>query len=781
MLDGVRVLTLALMLLAAGKGRPAQECSPGRHQFLQSPYRSVHFDSLRLQQLAIQDLIYLLRCQPNVLRYQLTNVNYTCFFLRFYQEKACLTQCQFLCHHLENNPIVAAQWTLLHCIHLLIIWKLDVTSEYINSETPVRGINKHTSPEKNNLDFFPQEKKHVNRTNLDLNLQKHPGNEKQDASKTLDKGRHTQDQGNHSQETRTVLRMSTRSFSPCGPHHLATPNTAHQHYECTVLPFLGVIEMCFKDVLLKDDLSWAEAGVALLENECEKRILEEGKYNREEYSKSIKDIFLSLKFPNLCSGHGQCMEWGCACSPGFSSYDYSDSHNKVPEIIELENAGLCNIQKYNCMMVRVFGQGFKESPSIKCEVTKLKRSAVFFFKAFVTVLVRLNINLQQLSTEHSLIDASSIHSSATMKKFLDTIDISHFSLKSVTTRMNHSKKAISHQISDFEHVDHTPSTNLSLEELEVPTNNRSSLSINLNSSHGEPFVGIHVEKTGSVLPQTYVNVNLVTLVLTAKPLYVILIAETMENVLSLTFVNAPQDMVELPVMKFVTGTVKMKANALHQMFASASLAGMDPPVAQLCVTRFASMVVPVISQTLASVQMDSLVHSVRMLSVTLPVRMVGHCMRNNVSVIPYALMEDSAWDQVFALVFLAGQGNSATHLSAFRNVKMVQAAVKSVFMEADAYSPTYVLAALDILESNQIILIPINVASETASGTILRKEEQKMKLAEFCLQMVLDPQFPGNTQEVQNDHLENGLQSHESYHKIKTNCSEFSSEAKLDR
>lgn len=48
------------------------------------------------------------------------------------------------------------------------------------------------------------------------------------------------------------------------------------------------------------------------------------------------------------------------------------SKDKVPEIIELENAGLCNIQKYNCMMVRVFGQGFKESPSIKCEVTKLK-------------------------------------------------------------------------------------------------------------------------------------------------------------------------------------------------------------------------------------------------------------------------------------------------------------------------------------------------------------------------------------------------------------------------
>lgn len=28
-----------------------------------------------------------------------------------------------------------------------------------------------------------------------------------------------------------------------------------------------------------------------------------------------------------------------------------------------------------------------------------------------------------------------------------------------------------------------------------------------------------------------------------------------------------------------------------------------------------------------------------------------------------------------------------------------------------------------------------------------------MKLAEFCLQMVLDPQFPDNTPEIENDHF----------------------------
>lgn len=73
----------------------------------------------------------------------------------------------------------------------------------------------------------------------------------------------------------------------------------------------------------------------------------------------------------------------------------------------------------------------------------------------------------------------------------------------------------------------------------------------------------------------------------------------------------------------VTGIVKMEANVLHQIFVSASLAGMDPPVVQLYAILFASTVVPVISQTRAFVLVDSLEHSARMLSVTLPVKMVA--------------------------------------------------------------------------------------------------------------------------------------------------------------
>ncbi|KAF6302206.1 von Willebrand factor D and EGF domains [Rhinolophus ferrumequinum] len=331
-------------------------------------------------------------------------------------------------YHLDDvSPpdIVSGCKDLRHVHFSSLIPELDVTSEYINSETLVRGRNKHTSREGNNLNFFPQEHKHVNLTKLDLSLQKYPENEKQDAPKTLDNGTHTQDQVSHSQETgwHRQNRWKRQNFyeflplfafqslsqsdldeftyffpedhtedvhpefvpmwpTPSGLTEYSTlalcqQTLANSSIGRHCLAFLGkrldsIIDMCVKDVLLKDDLTWAEAGVALLENECERRILEEGKYNTEEYSKSIEDILLVLKCPNLCSSNGQCTQWGCMCAPGFSSYDCSDSQNKTPEITDLENAGFCNVRKNNCMMVRVFGQGFKESPSFKCEVTKLQ-------------------------------------------------------------------------------------------------------------------------------------------------------------------------------------------------------------------------------------------------------------------------------------------------------------------------------------------------------------------------------------------------------------------------
>ena len=285
-------------------------------------------------------------------------------------------------HHLvvaSQSDIGSECRDFTHVKFSSLIPELDVTSKYINSEAIVQGI-KHTSREETNWSFS-QENKHENLTKLDVNLQLYPENEKQNATKASGNGTHTRDPASHSQETgqhqqnrwkrhnlyeflpllafQSLSQRGLEEFTYFFPEDLTedvqqefvptwpTPSGLTEYSTLALcqqtlansslgrhcLTFLGkrldsVIEMCVKDVLLKDDLSWAEAGVALLENECERRILEEGRYNTEEYARSIEDILLVLKCPSLCSGNGQCMQWGCLCSPGFSSYDCSGAHSK---------------------------------------------------------------------------------------------------------------------------------------------------------------------------------------------------------------------------------------------------------------------------------------------------------------------------------------------------------------------------------------------------------------------------------------------------------------------
>lgn len=78
------------------------------------------------------------------------------------------------------------------------------------------------------------------------------------------------------------------------------------------------VAMCVTDLQLKDEPSWMNATLPLLENECERRLIEERR-REEEY----QDVLAVLKCPNLCNWNGQCSEWGCVCFPGFGSYDCS--------------------------------------------------------------------------------------------------------------------------------------------------------------------------------------------------------------------------------------------------------------------------------------------------------------------------------------------------------------------------------------------------------------------------------------------------------------------------
>ncbi|KAI3360400.1 hypothetical protein L3Q82_002310 [Scortum barcoo] len=121
-----------------------------------------------------------------------------------------------------------------------------------------------------------------------------------------------------------------------------------------------VVSMCVTDLQLKDELSWLNATLPLLENECERRVMEERRREEEH-----QDVLALLKCPNLCNGNGQCSEWGCVCFPGFGSYDCSVLSDQIPEITELEKEGLCDVRQGDCSTIQVYGHGFKDSYELK--------------------------------------------------------------------------------------------------------------------------------------------------------------------------------------------------------------------------------------------------------------------------------------------------------------------------------------------------------------------------------------------------------------------------------
>lgn len=78
------------------------------------------------------------------------------------------------------------------------------------------------------------------------------------------------------------------------------------------------IEMCVADQQLKDDRTWLGATIPLLENECERRAVDER--GRKE---KLFNVLAFLRCPNFCNGNGECTDRGCTCFPGFGSYDCS--------------------------------------------------------------------------------------------------------------------------------------------------------------------------------------------------------------------------------------------------------------------------------------------------------------------------------------------------------------------------------------------------------------------------------------------------------------------------
>ncbi|XP_076866135.1 von Willebrand factor D and EGF domain-containing protein isoform X2 [Brachyhypopomus gauderio] len=135
------------------------------------------------------------------------------------------------------------------------------------------------------------------------------------------------------------------------------------------------VGLCVLDLQLKDDLSWEDALLPFLENECERRWLELRPQLRPQRpsTATTPDVPTVLRCPNMCSGHGQCEDRGCRCHPGYGRHDCSITVSQHVELTDLENSGLCDVRTHQCNSVRVFGLGFIDSPDLTCLITRLTR------------------------------------------------------------------------------------------------------------------------------------------------------------------------------------------------------------------------------------------------------------------------------------------------------------------------------------------------------------------------------------------------------------------------
>lgn len=92
--------------------------------------------------------------------------------------------------------------------------------------------------------------------------------------------------------------------------------------------------MCVADLQLKDDRAWLSASLPLLQNECERRLIQVA--GRGEWGSAVA----LLRCPELCSHNGLCSESGCVCLPGFGSYDCSVLSGRCCELGNVANSFL---------------------------------------------------------------------------------------------------------------------------------------------------------------------------------------------------------------------------------------------------------------------------------------------------------------------------------------------------------------------------------------------------------------------------------------------------------
>ena len=95
-----------------------------------------------------------------------------------------------------------------------------------------------------------------------------------------------------------------------------------------------------------------------------------------------------ISCPNLCSGHGTCINATCICSPGFVSVDCSVNATIGPTIKSILRNGSCDIRKRkDCTKVRLSGDNFMDSKNLTCHLSELKVSKFIMIMMIIMIII----------------------------------------------------------------------------------------------------------------------------------------------------------------------------------------------------------------------------------------------------------------------------------------------------------------------------------------------------------------------------------------------------------
>eukprot|EP00112_Aurelia_sp_Birch-Aquarium-sp1_P007564 Seg1825.1 transcript_id=Seg1825.1/GoldUCD/mRNA.D3Y31 product="Protein cornichon 1" protein_id=Seg1825.1/GoldUCD/D3Y31 len=141
--------------------------------------------------------------------------------------------------------------------------------------------------------------------------------------------------------------------------------------------FQVFIDQCVEDTKISDDFVFVDSAIMAMTSSCKEILSTNMTYWEKDASKNNTmrppAILADISCPNLCSGHGTCINATCICSPGFVSIDCSINATMGPTIKSILRNGSCDIRKQkDCTKVSVIGNNFMDSKNLSCHLSELK-------------------------------------------------------------------------------------------------------------------------------------------------------------------------------------------------------------------------------------------------------------------------------------------------------------------------------------------------------------------------------------------------------------------------